>query len=824
MKTETIKVLLIEDDEEDYILTRDLFSQMVRGYELEWASSYEEGLEAVTRGEHDVILVDYRLGEHNGVELIRAAHKSGCTIPMIMLTGQGSHDLELEAIHAGAADYLLKNESKAEILDRMLRFIIHRTLADVELRAYAQKQAAVADIGRLALIGAELNELFAETVSLVSRTLGVEYCKLLELLPDGEALVLRGGVGWKEEYVVGRATVSAGKESQAGFTLLSGEPVIVEDLRTETRFNGPPLLHEHGVVSGVSVIIRGRERPYGVLGAHTASLRRFNSDDVNFLLSVANVLAEAISRKHADEEMAQLTGQIKSQNKRLLNIVASVPGVVWEASGAPDGTTQRIDFVSNYVETMLGYSVEEWLSTPNFWLSITHPDDRAEAGKTAAAIFADGKNRPNEFRWVTKDGRVLWVESNCTVVTNNEGQPVGLRGVTMDVTERKTMGEQLRQAQKMEAIGTLAGGIAHDFNNILGAIVGYSELAQMDVGPDSGAQAHLKQVLKASSRARDLVRQILTFSRRGDAEREVIQLQPIIDETLKLLQASLPSTIEIRQNIDGDLPTVLGDSIQIQQLIMNLCVNAGQAMKERGGVLQIGLTPIDVEPHFAFAHPGLTEGPHVRLTVSDTGCGMDRATQERIFEPFFTSKPTGEGTGLGLAVVHGVIKKHDGAITVFSEPGVGTTFNIYLPAHNAQMGAVVDESHPMAQGNGEHILFVEDEEMLATLGKSMLEHLGYRVTTKPNGAEALAAFRLEPAAFDLVITDQTMPQMDGTDLNKALLQIRPDVPVILTTGYSATMSSEKAKVLGIREVLVKPNTMQGMSEAISRALHGSRKE
>jgi CheY-like chemotaxis protein len=343
-------------------------------------------------------------------------------------------------------------------------------------------------------------------------------------------------------------------------------------------------------------------------------------------------------------------------------------------------------------------------------------------------------------------------------------------------------------------------------------------LVQRDIIPQSSAQSHLEQVFIASARAKDLVRQILTFSRQEELDRKALQLPPIIDETLNLLQALMPSTIEILRHIDADVPSVLGDPTQMQQVIMNLCANAGQAMSERGGVLEIRLSQVDIDASSVSTHPELKEGPHILLAVSDTGCGMDRAIQERIFDPFFTTKGPGKGTGLGLAVVHGVIKHHGGAIAVQSQPGVGTTFSVYLPAFGGQAADAVHQPGLVPAGNGEHVLFVDDEEPLTLLGKSTLEHLGYRVTTKANGAEALMAFRAEPSAFDLVITDQTMPHMTGADLATALLQIRPELPVILVTGYSGTMSSERAKALGIRELLLKPNTMQAMGQAIRSAL------
>jgi PAS domain S-box-containing protein len=406
----------------------------------------------------------------------------------------------------------------------------------------------------------------------------------------------------------------------------------------------------------------------------------------------------------AEEELRRLNIQLESERRRLNNIVATVPGMVWEAWGQPDAATQRIDFVSDYVETLLGYSVAQWLSTPNFWLSIVHPDDKERVARQAAESYASLSNRTTEFRWLTRDGRVVWVESNYAVVPDEEGRPAGLRGVNVDITERKQLEEQLRQAQKLQAIGTLAGGIAHDFNNILAIVIGYSELAQTQLTEGSRACDHLEQVLMAAARGRNLVQQIVTFSCVESHEREALQLQPLIDETLTLLRGSLPSSIEIRQHIDTSIPSVCGDSTQIQQVIMNLCVNAAQAMKNHGGVLEIRLTYLDSETLQPGFVPDLKEGLYVRLTVSDTGCGMDRATQERIFEPFFTTKDPGEGTGLGLAVVHGVVKNHGGAINIRSQPGAGTTFNIYLPVYPDPVSAMLHNPVPVPQENGEHLL------------------------------------------------------------------------------------------------------------------------
>ncbi|MDP3029139.1 MAG: GAF domain-containing protein, partial [Deltaproteobacteria bacterium] len=362
---------------------------------------------------------------------------------------------------------------------------------------------------------------------------------------------------------------------------------------------------------------------------------------------------------------------------------------------------------------------------------------------------------------------------------------------------------QLVQIQKMEAIGTLAGGIAHDFNNILTAIIGYTELAREAAPEGSRVQAHLQEVFRAGMRAKDLVQQILIFSRQSKQEQKPLQTDSIVKEGLKLLRASIPTTIEIRPNIERECGTVLGDPTQIYQVLVNLCTNAAHAMGEKGGVLEVSLMNVDLDADAVAQHPGLKPGLYVRLTVNDTGHGMDRAVMEQIFHPFFTTKGPGEGTGMGLAVVHGIVKSHGGAITVDSEPGRGATFHVYFPRIERGRAPEAEAAASVPTGS-ERILFVDDEKALVDMIKQMIESLGYKVAGRTSSIEALEAFRAQPDKFDLVITDQTMPNMTGKMLAKELLRIRPDIPIILCTGYSELITEEKAKAMGIRELVMKP--------------------
>ncbi len=391
--------------------------------------------------------------------------------------------------------------------------------------------------------------------------------------------------------------------------------------------------------------------------------------------------------------------------------------------------------------------------------------------------------------------------------------------------ERMGLEEQLRQAQKMEAIGTLAGGIAHDFNNILAGILGYAELASLDIPEGSEAKINLQQSIKSTYRARDLVQQILAFSRQSKQERKPLDIRPIIKEALKLLRASLPSTIEIRQNIEADWGAIEADPTQIHQVLMNLCTNAAHAMSEDGGVLEVSLTKFDMDAGTSGVNSEIEPGPYLKLRVSDTGSGMPPEILSRIFDPYFTTKETGKGTGLGLAVVHGIVKSHRGAITVSSEPGKGTTFDIYFPRGDIiQAPSELERIEPLPLGGRERVLFVDDEKAIVDIGQKLLERLGYEVVGRTSSVEALELFRAKPESFDLVITDMTMPNMTGDKLARELMGIRPDIPVILCTGFSERITEEKAKLLGIREFVMKPLVMKDLAKSMRRALDRQKKK
>ncbi|UCG28218.1 MAG: response regulator [Bacteroidales bacterium] len=383
--------------------------------------------------------------------------------------------------------------------------------------------------------------------------------------------------------------------------------------------------------------------------------------------------------------------------------------------------------------------------------------------------------------------------------------------------EQTKLEAQLLQLQKIETIGTLAGGIAHDFNNILTPILGYTEMALEELTEESSLKYDIEQINSAAVRAKDLVNQILTFSRHVDVEKKPLHLHVVIKEILKLVRASFPSNIEIKQNLDPGCGTVLADATQIHQIIMNLSTNALHSMSGKGGVFEVSLKPVEINSKYSRTIANLEHGSYARIRVRDGGIGMTIETRERLFEPFFTNKEVGVGSGLGLSVVHGIVKSYNGAITVDSEPGKGATFDIYLPQYGKGSSRKRQPADKVIKGK-EKILFVDDEEEITFMGKKMLESLGYTVDIKTDSLVALEEFRSDPDNYDLLVTDQTMPNMVGTELVKKLREIRPDLKVIIITGYSDSISNEMVEKEGINQLIIKPLILSDFSKIIRRVL------
>jgi two-component system cell cycle sensor histidine kinase/response regulator CckA len=423
------------------------------------------------------------------------------------------------------------------------------------------------------------------------------------------------------------------------------------------------------------------------------------------------------------------------------------------------------------------------------------------------------KNDLHVSRIERPDGNLRDVQQLYFTIETDNG--VMMACTTRDITEKLLMEKQLTQTQKMEAMGILAGGIAHDFNNVLGGIIGYTDLALRRADQDTQLKKYLDQVLTASRRATDLVKQILTFSRSDDKEKkEPVQLSLIVKEALKLLRSTLPETIEIISKIEAKGCFILASPIQFHQVIMNLCTNAIHAMKEQGGIMEVRLTEETIEDS---VYKGIKPGPHVRLTVSDTGCGIKQELLDKIFDPFFTTKKPGEGTGMGLAVVHGIVEGHQGHISVFSKEGQGTTFSILVPTIVDVIHKPEKAEQDIPRGN-ERILLVEDDAYLAEAEKKMLEELGYKVTALTSSVEALEIFQKLPDRFDIIIADYAMPKMTGLQMIRKIRSISPDIPVIICTGYSKVVQQQKIASLGIGEIIMKPIELGYIASSIRRLL------
>ncbi len=458
------------------------------------------------------------------------------------------------------------------------------------------------------------------------------------------------------------------------------------------------------------------------------------------------------------------------------------------------------------LEEQLGQKMDQFVPKKN-WPETRTMIETVLAGKSVSAT---------ETCRYTKDGQIIPVIISGAIYHDRQGNPAGSIINLRDISEQKRLQSQLQQAQRMEAIGTLAGGIAHDFNNILSAVIGYTEIALNDVEKDSLLQSNLKEVLNAGARAKDLVKQILTFSRQAEQELKPVQIKIAVNEALKLIRASLPTTIEIHQTVESN-SAVLADLTQMHQVVMNLCTNASHAMQAAGGTLRVSLVDVEIESDFAAGHPGLLPGPYIQLSVIDTGHGMTSEVVNRIYDPFFTTKEKGEGTGMGLSVVHGIVKSHGGEVIVHSEPGKGTSFEIYFPAMEKTEIRKTDAVLPLPIGN-ERILFVDDEPSLVHIGKQILEPLGYEVEARTSSLEALELFKVKSEKFDLVITDMTMPKMTGDDLAREILKIRTNIPIILCTGYSKKISEGKAEALGVRALVMKPIVAEQLATIVRRVL------
>ncbi|MCP4688106.1 MAG: response regulator [Desulfobacterales bacterium] len=523
----------------------------------------------------------------------------------------------------------------------------------------------------------------------------------------------------------------------------------------------------------------------------------------------AELETEIVERRRVEEALRE------SEEKYRTVLEANPdPVIVYDIEG-------RVLYFNPAFTGVFGWTLEERMGKKmgNFvpgenWPETRMMIDKAMAGETFTAV---------ETRRYTKDGSLIPVSISGAVYGDRNGGSAGsiinLRNITGQKRaqeEKRGLEIQLGQTRKMEALGTLAGGIAHDFDNILFSMIGYTELSIKEAEPGTRLRKNLDQILKAGMRAKDLIGQILTFSRQKEQELNPIHMKQIVKEALKLLRSSLPATIEIRQDIQSD-SLVMADPTQIHQILMNICVNADHAMRNTGGVLTVRLLNRWFDEGDAKLFQDITPGRYIELIVSDTGPGMSEAVLERIFDPFFTTKKRGEGTGLGLAMVHGIVKSHGGALRVYSKPEKGATFKVFLPTIEIDEKSKPEAGEPVL-ASGERILIVDDEPQIARILEQIILALGFDATVRTSSTEALELFRSKSDEFDLVITDVTMPHLSGDALSREMMAIRPDIPIILCTGFSPVVDEDKAMKMGIRAFISKPVLIQEIAETIRRTL------
>lgn len=600
----------------------------------------------------------------------------------------------------------------------------------------------------------------------------------------------------------------------AGTTIRTGKTTVFQDFKTNPDYL--PWRDKAlgcGYASGISLPLSEAGVVFGALVIFSEHTDYFDEDEITRMEDLADDLSYGIKtirmnteRERALEERMLLAAAIEQASNGVLTFDRD--GVIHYMNSSYEGICGAT------VEGSIGKTIHDFeccLRNDHYYQTILKAVETGEA-------------QSGDFDNIRSDGSHYIVNARIVPVGNDSENVSRYVVIVRDVTHESQLERQLRQAQKLEAVATLSGGIAHDFNNILAVIITNTEMTLEDVPDDNPLKKQLEIVLKAGFRGKDLVKQILTLSRRTEQERQPVDIEAIVEECFNLLRASLPTTIEIKQWLADDIGMISADPTQVHQVVMNLCTNAADAMRESGGSLKVVLDAIELDSEACKAYPGLQPGNYIELQVSDTGHGMDRELMERIFDPFYSTKKQGKGTGLGLSVVHGIVKTHGGAISVDSVPGRGTIFSVLFPRLDIYEKTIAPPAACLLPNGNERILFVDDEADYVLAKAKMLERMGYVVSAQTDSRKSLELFRNAPYEFDLVITDQTMPHLTGDMLARELLAIRADIPIILCSGSSPESNSiltpEKSSAIGIREVLLKPVGKDQMDQAIRRQLSG----
>jgi two-component system cell cycle sensor histidine kinase/response regulator CckA len=720
-----LRVLLVEDDEDDYIMVRDLLSEVQENrFRLDWVSSYEEGEKSILKSEHDVYLVDYRLSQRTGLELLRSVLQKGCRAPVIMLTGLGDHDVDAKVLQTGAADYLVKGQINSSLLSRSIRYSLERAKTLETLRESEERFKRLAD--------ATLE--------------GIAFLKdgLIYDLNQAAATMF----GYHPEELMGKNPT---------------ELIIPEDRKIVTEY----IQSHYSSPYEVTALRKDSTTfPIEVFG------RSFSFQGFEGRVTAIRDLTE---RKKAEEALRRSEEKYRT---------------IFEQSHDTIFITKRdgrhLD-VNQSALDLLGYSRKEMMSINTVEL-YANPEERLNFQKE---IEIKGSVKDYDVQFKRKDGRLVDCLITASLRRDSKGEVIGYQGIIRDVTERKRMEENMLHSQKLKSLGVLAGGIAHDFNNLLMVIMGKAGIARKQLPTDSPAIGSLNHISTASQRAAELCKQMLAYAGKGRFEMQILNLNKIIEETLQLLQISIAKGVSLKYEPEKELAPICGDATQIRQVVMNLVVNASEAMGTTGGTTTVKTGTMKADKMYlseTYLSQELPEGDYVFMEVADTGAGMTPETQARIFDPFFTTKFAGRG--LGLAAVLGITRGHKGALKIKSKLGVGTTFRFLLPKANGKpINETVPEMDEDWQGSGT-ALVVDDEENVRNMAAQMLDMLGYKVISANDGIQGMEIFKSRHQEIDLILLDLTMPRMNGYELFREIRKIKPDAATILMSGYNEESAAE----------------------------------